>query len=238
MASSSSEQGSSSPENDAGRSPVHFDTPAGTTRITASSWAEWGVDRPKYTSVTISPSQARPRRSSAGGGLAVLRAGGGDHPKLGDDDRESVFCGCASLAAVTIPSSVTVIESEAFARCASLAAAVAIPISATAIESNAVSFCRPLVEVASPEVSVAELAVNAFSTYPALRTADYGRAAGLAASNRFPYLNRPPGPRRWSTRSRPATAAWPGAPGRPAPPSCQRKMSTVLRPAPGPSPGR
>ena len=184
MASSSSEQGSSS-EDDAGCDPVHFDIPDGTTRITEGSWARWGVDKARLTSVTIPDS------------VTVIETAAFEHceslaavttPSSVTVVETAAFFSCSSLAAVAIPSSVTVIESEAFAYCRSLAA-VATPSSVTVIERGAFTGCLLLAAVTTPEATVTELAGDAFADCPALRAVDYGRVADLAAPNRYPHLN-------------------------------------------------
>ena len=79
----------------------------------------------------------------------------------------NAFLGCASLASITIPSSVTTIGDSAFVNCIGLAS-VTIPGSVTTIGNGAFSVCSSLASVTIPS-SVTTIGYQAFSACTSLK---------------------------------------------------------------------
>ena len=93
------------------------------------------------------------------------------------------FSGCTSLTSVTIPNSVTTIESEAFNGCTSLTS-VTIPNSVTIIGSKAFNGCTSLTSVTIPN-SVTTIEDHAFSRCSGLSSLTIGTGVILIENGAF-----------------------------------------------------
>ena len=143
---------------------LHFDFPEGTTSITQpyageghDSWAEFGVDKTKVTSVGIPTSVTSIGVCAFQGCILLARVA------IPSSVTRIEFCAfdyCRSLTSVDIPTSVTSIAKSAFLRCISLAS-VDIPASVTSIAKSAFKECSSLTRIGIP-ASVTIINLRAF----------------------------------------------------------------------------